>query len=267
MDVSNNHLRRQKSVKFVDIHCHCLAGYDDGPSDITESIALCKALSEDNIAVVIATPHQLGRYEGLNEAQSIRDGVRKLNRILKSQRIPIMVVPGGEVRVDERICQLLEDDKVLTLADSGKYILIELPHQVFIDIEPMLRDLVSIRVKPIISHVERIAALVKEPNILLKWFEHSTSLQITASSLLGGFGIEAERAAWSFLNSGWARLVASDSHDLNSRKPAMRAAYNLITKKLGKDLANQVCIENPLRVVKALDILPGSVFEKQEVNP
>jgi len=266
MDVSNNH-RRQKSVKFVDIHCHCLAGIDDGPSDITESVALCKALAEDNVAFVVATPHQLGRFEGLNEAQSVRDAVRKLNRILKSRRIPIMVVPGGEVRVDERICQLLEDDKILTLADSGRYILLELPHQVFIDIEPMLRDLASIGVRPIISHVERVSALVKEPNILLKWFEHSTNLQITASSLLGGFGIRAERAAWNFLTSGWARLVASDSHDLNSRKPAMRAVYNLITTKLGKDLANQVCIENPLRVIKAMDILPVSVFEKQEVNP
>lgn len=267
MDVYNNQLRRQESVKFVDIHCHCLAGFDDGPSDIIESIALCKALAEDNIAVVIATPHQLGRYEGLNEAQSIRDDVRKLNRILKSQRIPVMVVPGGEVRVDERICQLLEDDKILTLADNGRYILLELPHQVFFDIEPMLRELESIGVKPIISHVERITALIKEPNILLKWLGHSVNLQITASSLLGGFGIEAERAAWIFLNSGWAKLVASDSHDLNSRKPAMRAAYNLITKKLGKDLANQVCIENPLRVIKALDILPGSVLQKQEVVP
>ena len=266
MNVRNNHLKRQKSEKFIDIHCHCLAGFDDGPSTISESVALCKALAEENIVVVIATPHQLGRFEGLNEAQSVRDAVGKLNRILKSQKIPLMVVPGGEVRVDERICRLLETDKILTLADSGRYILLELPHQVFIDIEPMLRDLVSIGVKPIISHAERITALAKEPNILLKWLEHSTNLQITASSLLGDFGIEAERAAWNFLTSGWAKLVATDSHDINSRRPEMRAAYKLITSKLGKGLANQVCIENPLRVIKAMDILTGQVFEKQEVN-
>jgi protein-tyrosine phosphatase len=266
MNAGKYHHKRQRCEKFVDVHCHCLAGFDDGPTTISESVILCKALADENIAVVVATPHQLGRFEGLNEAQGVRDAVVELNQILKNQNVPIKVVPGGEVRVDERICRLLEADKILTLADSGKYILLELPHQVFIDIEPMLRELASKGVRSIISHAERITALAKEPNILSRWFEHSTSLQITASSLLGGFGVEAERAAWNLLASGWAGFVATDSHDINSRRPEMRAAYELITTKLGRDLANQVCIYNPLRVIKAMDILPSPIFEKQEAS-
>ena len=266
MSNDKNRSKGQRFEKFVDIHCHCLAGLDDGPSNISESVVLCKMLADENIAVVVATPHQLGRFEGLNEAQNVRDAVIELNQILRDQNVPLKVVPGGEVRVDERICQLLETDKILTLADSGRYILLELPHQVFIDIEPMLQELTSIGVKPIISHAERITALAKEPNILSRWFEHSISLQITASSLLGGFGVEAERAAWNLLSSGRARLVATDSHNVNSRRPEMRAAYELITTKLGKDHANQACIYNPLRVIKAMDILTGPIFEKQEVK-
>lgn len=266
MNAGKDRHERQGCEKFVDIHCHCLAGFDDGPSTISESVVLCKSLADENIAVVAATPHQLGRFEGLNEAQNVREAVIELNQILKNQKVPIKIVPGGEVRVDERICRLLETDKILTLADNGRYILLELPHQVFIDIEPMLRELASLGVRPVISHAERITALAKKPNILLRWFEHSTSLQITASSLLGGFGVEAERAAWNLLTSGRARLVATDSHDVNSRRPEMRAAYELITTKLGKGLANQVCIENPLRVIKAMDVLPGPIFEKQEAS-
>jgi protein-tyrosine phosphatase len=266
MKASKNHHERQRCEKFVDIHCHCLAGFDDGPSTISESVVLCKALADENIAIVIATPHQLGRFEGLNEAQSVRNAVIELNQILKDRNVPIKVVPGGEVRVDERICRLLEADKILTLTDRGKYILLELPHQVFIDIEPMLRELASMGVRPIISHAERITALAKGPNILSRWFEHSTSLQITASSLLGGFGVEAERAAWNLLASGLAGFVATDSHDVNSRRPDMRAAYELITTKLGKDIANQVCIKNPLRVIKTMGMLPGLIFEKQEAS-
>ena len=266
MNAHKDHLKRHRCEKFVDIHCHCLPGLDDGPATISEALILCKALAEDNIATVIATPHQLGRFEGSNEAQGVRDAVNKLNQMLNGHGISINVVPGGEVRVDERICQLLKADKILTLADSGRYILLELPHQVFIDIEPMLRELVSMGIQPIISHAERITALTKEPNLLLRWLEHSTNLQITASSLLGDFGSEAERAAWGFLTSGWARLVATDSHDINSRRPKMRAAYKLITAKLGEGLANQVCIENPLRVIKGKDILPAPIFEQQEAS-
>ena len=266
MNINKDFLKGQRFEKFVDIHCHCLTGFDDGPSTMSESIVLCETLVNEDIVAVIATPHQLGRYEGLNDGQSVRDAVSELNRTLKSKKIPVKVFRGGEVRVDERICRLLEADKILTLADGGRYILLEFPHEVFMDIEPLLRELVSMRVQPVISHAERIAALTKRPSILSKWFEQPVNLQITASSLLGDFGVEAERAAWNFLTSGWARLVATDSHDTNSRRPKMRAAYDLITTKLGKDLADQVCIENPLRVIKGEDILVDPLFEKQETR-
>ena len=36
--------------------------------------------------------------------------------------------------VDERLVRMLDDDLVLTLADGGRYILLELPHDIFIDI-------------------------------------------------------------------------------------------------------------------------------------
>ena len=172
-----------ESKKFIDIHCHCLADMDDGPSGIFQSISLFKELVRENIFAVIATPHQLGSYDGLNEAQTIRDAVKKHNEILKQEGIPINVFPGGEVRVDERICRLLKDDKILTLADSGKYILLELPHLVFIDIEPILIELVSMNIVPIIAHAERVDALIKNPNILSKWLKHSILLQITAQSV------------------------------------------------------------------------------------
>ena len=41
---------------------------DDGPADTTQAVALCAALAEDGITTVVATPHQLGRYDRLNSA-------------------------------------------------------------------------------------------------------------------------------------------------------------------------------------------------------
>ena len=74
----------------------------------------------------------------------------------------INIFPGGEVRVDERICQLLEADEILTIADKGQYILLELPHDIFIDIEMLIKDLSSIGISPIISHAERIPNLTQK---------------------------------------------------------------------------------------------------------
>lgn len=262
----NDHLTGHKCEKFVDIHCHCLPGLDDGPANISEALLLCQALAAEGIAVAVATPHQLGRFEGRNNAENVRITVQNLNATLRNSGISIKIVPGGEVRVDERICQLLEADEILTLADKSGYILLELPHQIFIDIESLLQELASMGIHPVISHAERIAALTKKPDVLLRWLEYSTCLQITASSLFGDFGFEAERAAWNYLSSGLAIIVATDSHNINSRRPRMRAAFNRITMKLGKDVAHLVCIENPLRVINGQDILSMSLYHRQEVS-
>ena len=243
-----------KPQEYVDIHCHCLPGMDDGPPTRSEAIELCRGLYEDGICSVIATPHQLGRFSDCNEAAQIREEVTVLNGELRDSNIHLKILPGGDVRVDERICQLLEADRVMTLADGGKYILLELPHEVFVDIEPLLVELISLGIHPIISHPERHFVFVKQPKILLKWLAYSAHLQITAGSLLGEFGVPAQKAAWQFLNSGWASLVATDAHDLQERKPCMSAAYSHISIKLGEKIARLVCVENPLRILNGQDI-------------
>lgn len=266
IDTQNDHFKRHKWEKFTDIHCHCLPGLDDGPATMAESLALCRRLAAEGIVTVVATPHQLGRFEGCNEAARVREAVRSLNESLGNSGVPLNVVPGGEVRVDERICQLLRADKILTLADGGRYILLELPHEVFIDIEPLLTELASMGIQSVISHAERNTSLAAMPKVLLRWLEHSAHLQITASSLVGDFGPEVQRTAWHFLTSGWATLVATDSHDINGRRPRMRAAFGRISTELGEDLARLVCIENPSRVVNGQDILPVSLYKQQEAD-
>lgn len=236
---------------FTDIHCHCLAGVDDGVATMAEAISLCRALVADNVSVVIATPHQLGRYNDCNRASIIRDAVGVLNEELVKNGIALSVVAGGDVRVDERICQLLKSDEILTLADGGKYLLLELPREIFINIEPLIVELCSMGIEAVISHPERHRFLSKQPGMIRRWLRHSAHLQITAGSLLGRFGNSAERSAWELLSSGLARLVATDSHNPSSRGPCMKAAFECISSRLGRQMARLVCIENPSRVLKS----------------
>jgi len=257
---------RLRASEYVDVHCHCLPDLDDGPSTMPEAVALCRALVNDGIAAVIATPHQLGRFDGSYTATKIRLAVADLNRTLSEQRIPLTVLPGADVRVDERIPQLLKSDRILTLADTGKYILLELPDVVFVDIEPLIEELVALKVTPIISHPERHNSLAGRSEMISKWLEHSARLQITAASLLGCFGSQVETAAWRLLRSGWVSLVATDSHDLKGRRPLMREAFRLISTRLNEDLARLVCIENPARVAKGQDLLTVWPPKQREVD-
>jgi protein-tyrosine phosphatase len=240
-----------QTAGFIDVHCHCLPGLDDGPSVLSDAIALCRSLVADGITVVMATPHQLGQYDRTNESAQVRAAVAALNDELAEKQIPLSVLPGGDVRLDERICRLLREDKILTLADGGKYILLELPTEVLINIESLITELSEMNITAIISHPERHRILPFKPGLLPKWLSRGACLQITAASLLGDFGDIAQKAAWEFLCEGWVSLVATDSHNLGRRRPRISAAFNSISSRLGQVVARQVCIENPLRILES----------------
>jgi len=240
---------------YIDIHCHCLPAVDDGPRTLEESLALCRALVEDGVTNVIATPHQLGRYDDSNEAAPIREKVAFLNKELESNGIPLRIFPGGDVRVDERACRLIKEDKILTLADHGKHILLELPHEIFIDIEPLVIELSAMGVQTIVSHPERHPIIARKPDLLLKWLDRSAHLQITCASLLGDFGPAPQKAARHFLSRGWTSFVATDAHNLAGRRPRMKAAYEYIRSQFGQAMARLVCIDNPLRVLQGEEVV------------
>ncbi len=246
------------SSGYVDVHCHCLPGIDDGPVEMLESLHLCNALVDDGITTVVATPHQLGRFADFNSSEQIRQKVYLLNQSLAGAGVNLSVLPGADVRVDERIRKMLELGKILTLADGGKYILLELPQEVFLDIEPLLYELSSIGVCGVISHPERHPFLsqVTQNSLAIppRWFDYPIHFQITAGSLLGDFGPQAESAAWYFVRTGLASLVASDAHDLKGRRPRMKDAFEIISLKLNKMLANRLCVENPARILSSQDI-------------
>jgi len=246
----------RKQERFVDIHSHCLPALDDGPESLEESLWLCRALVEDNVGLVVATPHQLGRYETRTDGKRICDGVQRLNRELSRREVDLIVLPGAEVRLDERICTLLANGEVLTLANKQRHVLLELPSDVFIDVEPLLRTLAARNVTPILAHPERNLPLVRRLDIVSQWRACGLRLQVTAASLVGGFGGQAEAAAWELLARDWADIVASDAHDTGTGRPHMRSAFARITDEFGRGMAGRLCIENPLRVINGQGLVP-----------
>jgi protein-tyrosine phosphatase len=246
-------LARFNLPESVDIHCHCLPDIDDGPQTMDKSLSLCRALVEDGITAVIATPHQLGRYDlggGRNAAKAVRAGVAALEAALEAAKIPLAVHAGADVRVDERIPKLLADDEVLTLADGRRYVLLELPRDIFLDPTRLLRTLKTRGICGIISHPERNDFLAARPSRLQGFLQEGALLQVTAGSLCGDFGSTAERSAWEWVAAGWIDLVASDAHNLSKRPPRMSRAIDSIAQQLGEATALRCCVQNPLHVLR-----------------
>ena len=242
-------LRRFGVPQSVDIHCHILPGIDDGPSTPADSVDLCRALVRDGFTTVIATPHQLGRYEGQNGPPEVRRAVAKLRLILAEQKVPLNIVAGGDVRVDHRLDAMLEADDICTLADGGRYLLLELPHETYIELRNLIADLTRKGRTVVVSHPERNEVLNRHPQAVEPWLEKGAVLQVTAGSLLGDFGAHAAAAAWNWLEQGRVHLVATDAHHAKYRPPVMTEAIGQISHRVGEAVAKRICVENPLRVL------------------
>jgi len=262
--VSNNSVVR--TGQYVDIHCHCLPGFDDGPTTMADALSLCRALIKDKIVIVVATPHQLGRFDGKNEADAVRQGVFDLNRELKSRNIPLVVFAGADVRLDERIPYLIETDRVLTVGDNNQYLMLEIPHDVFINPEPLIVQLAARGIKTIVSHPERNEFICNKPQTVLPWLKHGACLQVTAASLLGDFGTTAKMIGWEFLRRGHAQIVATDAHNCKVRAPRMSEAFRLISSRIGVSTARRVCIENPKKVLEGKVLEPVVNLVEREVR-
>jgi protein-tyrosine phosphatase len=231
-------LSQFSATRCVDLHCHCLPGIDDGPRSMIDALALCRQFVRDGFTDVIATPHQLGRWDGANRPDQIRAAITELQHELDSLQIPLNVYVGGEVRVDERLSKLIEADGICTMADAKKYMLVELPSTGL-----MSAAVIAKQLEP-------------DHNAASDWLDAGAVLQINAGSLLGAFGKPSMDAAWDWLSSGWISLVATDSHGTGSRRPRMSEAIDLIVRELGEEVAKTVCIDNPCKVLLGEELAP-----------
>jgi protein-tyrosine phosphatase len=254
-------LKRFDATRSVDMHCHILPGIDDGPQNAGESLALCRMLVEEGITDVIATPHQLGRWDGTNTAPAVRTAVAELQRRVAEAKIPLTIHPGGEVRLDERIPKLLATDQVQTLADGKRYLLLELPPSLSIDAKvlvPFLTQGGAAGTTIVLAHAERYDALTaaSDPEAAMAaWTSLGVAMQVNASSLFGASGEWAENAAWHWLERGWVALLASDAHSTGKRRPRLQEAIDEIAGRLGEDVAKRVCSENPLSVLEGRELV------------
>jgi len=246
-------LKRFDANVCVDLHCHCLPGLDDGPQNLEEALSLCGVLVSQGITTVIATPHQLGRFDGCFDADDIRRATLRLNAALQGHGIPLSILPGSEIRVDERIYALLKQGHLLTMGDQGRFILLELPYDQYFNIDPLLAQISELGLRAIIAHPERNKTLASEPERIRIWADYNPVIQITGASLLGRFGPMIQRASFQFLDMPLHILVATDAHDTASRCPCFLEAFDMIVQYRGEALARQLFIEEPLAVLGALN--------------
>lgn len=242
--------------EFTDIHCHLLPGIDDGARTLEEALEMARMAVEDGIGTIICTPHQLGNYRQ-NGGTAVRRAVDKLQSYLQQQAIPLQILPGGDVRIDEDLVEGVRTGEVLSLGDHGKHVLLELPHELYFPIQPLLEQLSRHGVVGILSHPERNHGILKNPAVLGPLVDAGCLMQVTAGSLCGTFGAESKRLAEQMLADGLIHFLASDGHGSRFRRPILRRAFERASELAGRETAEELCQSNPRLVAEGLDVPAG----------
>ena len=240
-------------ASFVDIHCHLLPSIDDGAKSWEDSLKMARMAVADGTEIIIATPHQLGSY-GHNTGQVVRARVAEMNDVLTQHAIPLKVLPGGDVRIEADMAAKLKTGEVLSLGDQKRHVLLELPHEMYFSLEPVLNELKQLGMRGILSHPERNQGLLKQQDLIGSLVDAGCYMQVTAGSLSGTFGPDCQAFAESMVARRQVHFVATDAHGPRSRRPLMKRAFERVAELSNWSLAEDVCCNNPRLVALGKDV-------------
>lgn len=236
---------------MIDLHCHYLPVIDDGSQSMAESLALARASVADGITHAVMTPHvHPGRYE--NTRSSVISATNQFRNALVEAGIPLEIFPAGEVRLSSDVIDLLDQEELPFLGTLHGYriLLLEFPYgQLPVGTEKLARWLMAHKIRPLIAHPERNKVIMQNVESLRPFVDMGCLIQVTAASLLGGFGQAALDSATLMLERGWVSVVATDSHNLLHRPPLMTDARAWLLKYGGQQLAADLTLNTPAKIL------------------
>ncbi len=250
-------MTRPEFKGMIDIHTHILPSLDDGARSWEEAVAMARGAAKDGIEAVVATPHI---YEATSiTPQETCEKTLQFQTLLDGEGIKLRVLPGAEVHLAIDLPDRLREGRLQTLADSGRYLLVEFPFGLLpLYTDEVLFELQAGGVIPIIAHPERNESVQKDPNRLYNMIQKGMLAQLTGGSLRGNFGSRVEYTAKLLLKHNLVQILASDGHRADRRRVLLGKASGSVADLAGLEAARELAILNPRRITQ------GIVFDAKE---
>lgn len=233
---------------MIDIHSHFLPGVDDGARSVEEAVAMIEMAAADGTTHLVGTPHFNDQFVFSSEQN--RALLQEL-RARAGNRLALL--SGCDFHLSYQNLERLLAEKAAYTVNQGRYLLTEFgnygiaPQVLNIFHRLRLADLV-----PVITHPERNSLLVQqERGLLRRLAEMGCPIQVTAGSLLGRFGKQAQRMAERLLEERLVHIVASDAHDTAHRPPRLSQARTRVVQKWGLEVAEALFVENPRAAIQS----------------
>ncbi len=156
----------------------------------------------------------------------------------------------------ENIHDAIEHPRKYTI-NRKNYLLVEFSNY---DIVPntgeVFAQLARAGMVSVITHPERNPLLRNRIKDIEAWVNAGATVQITAQSLTGHFGRNAQDFCKRLLEERLVHFVASDAHDCERRPPRLDLAHKWLVENCGEQAARILCIDNPRAAVDGGSLRP-----------
>ena len=241
-------------IDFVDLHCHALFRLDDGAHNEDVMKRMLDIAYSDGTRYLCFTPH-FKIYE-FDSEEDVYSHMQRLDRRFKvackyaAEKCPEMkLFLGNEIMYHSDMSDSLLTKKCHFLGESS-YALVEFePNCSAFEIENIIIRLLRKGIRPVIAHVERYSAIIKDFSLAKSLKENGALLQVNARSVTR---FKIGKIA-KFLKQAFKKelidVIASDAHNDTSFSPSLSKAYDYITKNYGADYANSIFHDKPLAIL------------------
>ncbi|MBE6330298.1 MAG: capsular biosynthesis protein [Bacteroidales bacterium] len=192
-----------------DFHSHVLPGVDDGVPKIEESLQILQLYESLGVRKLWLTPHIMEDIP--NTTNALKEKFEELKAHYSG---PIELRLAAEYMLDSLFISRLESKDLLPLGDEKQNLLVETSFWVGSNIlYDMLQQTLSAGYFPVLAHPERFGYMTEADYDRL--LTMGVKFQLNIPSLMGLYGMAAQKVADALLQKGAYSFIGSDLHSYN----------------------------------------------------
>ncbi len=210
---------------MIDIHTHILPEIDDGARSLKDAAELIRSELYQDVSEIVFTPHYYGRKRSLEQFFEMRaEAMEKLKpfipEVIKTRLGAEVYLTGVNDPSNDALCSLA--------IEGTKCVLVEFPFSaqwrksLFLRIAEFVADT---GYTPIVAHVERYEAVLKDPAILTELVDMGCLIQMNTQAFLNR---STKRFAYALLKHGLVHCLGTDTHNSGERAPDYRKAEKAV---------------------------------------
>jgi protein-tyrosine phosphatase len=237
---------------FVDLHCHWVAGIDDGVKTPEDGIELLRRLKKAGFDLVVATPHMRpGMFD--NDKKALEHAFAAMCPSLAAADDLPDVHLASEHFLDDVVFQRLVHGQGLPYPElkprGRRGVLVELNPQGFpAQLQRRFFDLGRAGLRPVLAHPERYQPVWKDDACLDPLLDAGACLLLDVCSLVGKYGRASQKAAEKLLDEDAYEAACSDAHR-PSDADEVQKAIAVLESRVGVPEAERLLRKGPAAIL------------------